>query len=776
MCNDIPKKFIDTPKKFFGSSVVRTVTLADWMNWAYDKATDWRIVLPMIQRGSVWAPHKILDLWDTLLRGMPIGAVMASDAKDGKHLDMISKVGVDKLGNAVSLVDGQQRTLAMLAGWPNSITKAQRPVSIWVDLADEAQNEYQFRLWVATGAQPFGYERISAGSQTLSKLARYKRRLANIVYEEEVSKDSESLWERDDFMPWEAKFALNLGDLIKNQNNLDEFIEAQRQKKIAALELLQREQEKNLKYDENANNEIENLIKKHFEKVIVSIKKQLDVTRIEKLKSALANLSVYEFPVIRVAKEFFEDSQPKKDENRDPPKVEDSDPPLAVLFKRVGSGGEPLSNADYIYSIIKYHAEDAHELVEGVLADPHIRAIYTPTSLVMSAVRLTIFSMASGNKNAEFTDSADMNKAVFARLIRKQTGFIDEFNKQISKGGLFEITLNNVLKAIRYEKDNFKIGLPKHALCLIDIPMLETVLAWYYKANPGNLNESRLPIVRFLLHSNLSVRDKNKASMACIKYLQENNGIIFPDSKFIKLLSDKDNNLAYQLPSPEELEEDKNLISAEGGKLRGWTRFHFPDSNEVIKNNAAVYKLWWNRRNTHSHPMLLWLQREYVYEKFEKCDALAGMGDETPYDYDHILPSAHWAGWTGNLKGTRFMDFRIDGDMTGDSIIGNAIGNIHVLDSSDNRSLCDTAPHKKLYINKDSSAFRKSALIDEADEVARLWESASVVEDKDYRFWDAKRAGDFQRVVEYRTFSLYKKFYTDLKMSEIMDDIKAVEE
>ena len=74
-----------------------------------------RVVLPMIQRGSVWKPHQFLDLWDTLLQGMPPGALMASPVgPEAKVLDLRTRKMVLPPPNAIALLDGQQRTLAML--------------------------------------------------------------------------------------------------------------------------------------------------------------------------------------------------------------------------------------------------------------------------------------------------------------------------------------------------------------------------------------------------------------------------------------------------------------------------------------------------------------------------------------------------------------------------------------------------------------------------------------------------------------------------------------
>ena len=124
-------------KPFFGDKSVKTVKLTDWMEWASStSASQRKVVLPMIQRGSVWAPHKLLDLWDTLLRGMPVGALMASEAV-GESVKVLGEAGTrGAMAGDIGLIDGQQRTLAMLAGWPQGLRIALRPVAIWVDLVD----------------------------------------------------------------------------------------------------------------------------------------------------------------------------------------------------------------------------------------------------------------------------------------------------------------------------------------------------------------------------------------------------------------------------------------------------------------------------------------------------------------------------------------------------------------------------------------------------------------------------------------------------------------
>jgi hypothetical protein len=738
---------------FEANKSVVSVQLTEWMEWASgQKGATRHVVLPMIQRGSVWAPHKLLDLWDTLLRGMPVGAMMASETVMGNLIKVLGEEGTRQSATGdIALIDGQQRTLSMLAGWPNGLKNPLRPVTIWVDLIDSAQGEYQFRLWATTKAQPFGYARASMGGQPLSKLERHKLRLANEAWckNEACDKlDAQALWNLPGFMPWEAKFALPLTQLIANrisERDMQSFVQ----------ETLNRYKEI---YKSFADAVSQHAISQHFDKKLEALKNLEDSQlskRISEIEAAIDKVLVSEFPVIHVPRNSFEEDASNSPETN-------TDPPLAILFKRVGTGGTPLSNADYVYSVIKHYAPTVHGTVEELLKNERIRAIYTPNTLVMSAVRLTMLSLKTEDgKGQKITDSAKMDKNAFARLVRNYPEFINQFHEYIKPEGAFSARLKDVLEQMSYNSNDFKTGLPKHALSLVQIPLLETILAWCtLRGSTVDLKPSRLPMTRFALQGYLCVSDYAKASELAIKVLLNEKDIldseVFPDQKLMERLSHQ--GTAYSLPTPDKLKNIVGLTESPDGTngLRGWTRFTVEKDED--KPYAEIYKRWWNRKSGHVHPMLLWLQRDYVFNTFEKQPALAGMDEETPFDFDHILPSAHWAYWTGVKSGNRFIDFPLQEDKSGHWHIGNSIGNMHVLDSSVNRSLGDNPVCDKLK----TTGFVENAQI-LGDHISD-WEAASG-EEKKPRQWRIDRALSFQRAVEKRTFALYSKFYNDLHPS-----------
>ena len=148
----------------------------------------------------------------------------------------------------------------------------------------------------------------------------------------------------------------------------------------------------------------------------------------------------------------------------------------------------------------------------------------------------------------------------------------------------------------------------------------------------------------------------------------------------------------------------------------------------------------------------------------EALPATAGMEDETPFDYDHLVPSAHWAYWTGAGQNSGALtEFEQDGKGSY-GYTGNSIGNLHVFDSSENRSRGD----KPLEWMLTDADFVKNSLLS----IDEKWIQASP-NNENHRKWTTQRALAFQSAVEDRTFALYEKFYADLQCTEFEPSLVA---
>lgn len=134
--------------------------------------------IPSLQRSAVWRPQQVELLWDSVLRGFPIGALVVSpvlaqqQSRPGRH-----GTGWAHEHLTHHLLDGQQRCNAIALGYldPFATPESDPAHTLWLDLAPQehfaANSSRTFLLRVCTSAHPWGYgsQDSDAGQQdTLS--------------------------------------------------------------------------------------------------------------------------------------------------------------------------------------------------------------------------------------------------------------------------------------------------------------------------------------------------------------------------------------------------------------------------------------------------------------------------------------------------------------------------------------------------------------------------------------------------------------------------------
>ena len=131
------------------------------------------LTIPPVQRGKVWNAARIETLWDSIFRGFPIGALSVWHCKDRPH--------------TYELLDGQQRTTAIALGFesfPDSADERKFDSILWIDfgaIAEDAEPQYKF--FVTTASQPWGYAESSSETRNSLLSASERRNAANKLTE-----------------------------------------------------------------------------------------------------------------------------------------------------------------------------------------------------------------------------------------------------------------------------------------------------------------------------------------------------------------------------------------------------------------------------------------------------------------------------------------------------------------------------------------------------------------------------------------------------------------
>src|SRR6266540_4130941 len=184
-----------------------SLTASDVAAWQLPELADKKprlchAALPALQRGAVWQPRQVEALWDSLLRGFPVGAFLLApyDEDRGEH-DFAHQVRAAARSTPspdYHLLDGQQRcngiTLGFLNAWKietsgsisHNLNRGKHPgvtAALWVDLeAPEGQDDCRFVFRVVTRSHPWGYRR----NDPRQRLEMAQRRKALIAYREAI--------------------------------------------------------------------------------------------------------------------------------------------------------------------------------------------------------------------------------------------------------------------------------------------------------------------------------------------------------------------------------------------------------------------------------------------------------------------------------------------------------------------------------------------------------------------------------------------------------------
>ena len=309
-------------------------SLREIAGWTDDNS---EVTIPALQRGLVWKPSQVELLWDSILRGFPIGSFMLSDiveqGRPGKYY----------------LMDGQQRYNAISIGF-NTVKDAR--AVLWIDLVPPSVKNSTRMFWIkaTTIPQPWGFKNdddCSRLNTSEKRRALDKFELQGNIYNREFS--LKETW------PIEANCPIPLWCLLEASKTTSNDAEAFIQKTIDLFKTTDFAYSKKIDFGEDAYRYM----------------KEVLFPRIVALDNYFINCNHLPKDVMESETETVTDA------------VEQTT--LEVLFTRLNTGGTAISRDDLNYSAIKAYWPTIKDINDR-LAEKYM----SPSKLVMLAFRLAL--------------------------------------------------------------------------------------------------------------------------------------------------------------------------------------------------------------------------------------------------------------------------------------------------------------------------------------------------------------------------------------------------
>ena len=688
--------------------------LKDIADWQLDPNKE-NVDLPELQRGFVWKPNQIESLWDSLLRGFPIGSFLLSQDGEGK----------------LSILDGQQRATSIALGYYNpwqisevkppfwSLKKVPIPV-LWLDLLPkEKPTTQKFILRLVTQSHPWGYQAVNNSSiLTLSD----RRKALEIFREEDENKNiGYTQFSLKDVFPYDSTLPVPLAfltSLVKSDNWKDNL-----------LKLCEEYLPHNFIHTKHLEGNYINKLRAYIE----------NDKSAETIFQAIKNLDGIKIPSIITNEEVLEseDEQTGKD---------------PTLFVRLNSSGTPIAGEDLIYSIYKATFPNSKELVEKVGL-----GFIAPSHIISLATRLVLSDM-----NNKYPYHISINE--FRKKL-KDTEFKQKLETFIGNNNfspiavLFQKVLDVFQVKVFQSEDNFNIPIPpvlvknliksSSELLLMTLQWLKlresieltdvekekilavfTALSWFGRDNTGFVNE--------IWGSLASDNVWSKQTLNRLFYI--NNWYIM-----------------YPLVQPDYLR--KFLLEHVAQKNVSWDNLYtkpedklneqyksFIEENikEENEKQNRIDDIWCSfiEKLIHNRSMLLFVQRKHINDKFKDFNQLENLEDtNTPWDWDHIYP----ASWVYNKRNVNVNVRRWT----------YSIGNIRAISLEDNRS----------ENNRESPSERLTDVKKE-----------SFIKENDWEYWKEitgpikdnqnEKIKDYLSAVINRLCNIYEEWYNSLKIGD----------
>lgn len=580
-----------------------TFSLQHIANWQLNPDES-LVELPTIQRGFVWKPKQVEDLWDSLLRGYPIGSFLFSQT-----------------GQKLYLMDGQQRATSIFLGHFNPFNttnatkawaiKGELPV-VWIDIKPKSKPvNSKFLIRTVTRSHPWGYQ----ATNNESKLNVADRNKAlNLFKQHPENNRGYTSFKNNTVFPYDCSYPLPLSFFIESAN---------------IAELIDKAERHLPEYISTKNGGFNN---RHSFIELLKTDLSGELSDIFEAVKSTDNLTI---------KSNIIENRVLNEEN-------DTENP--VLFVRINSAGTTLTGDDLIYSIYKSLFPEAKNLIENIGLN-----FISPTQVLSLVSRI----VASDMESKRFVKK--MNVRDFQRRIKNEefktrlmilieTGEIEKLFAQAIEilsckhNSLFEGEIPPVIikQLIRKNQGElflfFVYWLHTNQMELterIQLKMVAKLLsfAWFDFSNMQKLWNEKINILDFW---NEPLND--------LIWWNNADGIHF-------LITPNLLREYYSQSTIEQMFIEKNdhrwglWREGTGNKL---IEYYNAVKNENFESKTANEYFWkFIQKIQHNRSLILFAQRDYINSTFGDYNQMDEVDDtNVPWDWDHIYPDS----WVYNMK------------------------------------------------------------------------------------------------------------------------------
>lgn len=572
-----------------------TFSLQQIANWQLNREES-SVELPTIQRGFVWKPKQIEDLWDSLLRGYPIGSFLFSQT-----------------GQNLYLMDGQQRATSIFLGYFNPFNssnatkawaiKGKLPV-VWIDIKPEAKPvDSKFLIRAVTCSHPWGYQSTNNDTKLI---VSDRNRALNLFKKDPENNTGYTSFKNSTVFPYDCSFPLPLSFFIESVNieevidraekHLPEYISTKRggfENKSAFITLLKTD------------------LSKELSDIFSTVRRIDDL----KIKSNIIDNRVLN---------------------------EENDTENPVLFVRINSAGTTLSGDDLIYSIYKSLFPQTKNLIENI-------GLYfiSPTQVLSLVSRIVASDIESNNyvkkmnvrdfqrriKNEEFKSRLKtlIETQEIEKLFAQAIEILSCKNNSLFEGEIPPVLIKQLIRNNQGELFLFfvywlhinKIELTER----IHLKMVAKLFsfAWFDFSNFPRLWEQ-------IKNKGFWEEPLNK-----LIWIDDVDGIHFLIDP--KLLRDYYKQ-SFIVQMFIENNENRWGLWKEGVGEEIIQYFNSVKDNELNSDTTNEYFSEFIDKIRYNRPLILFSQRDYINSTFGDYNQIDDMDDtNVPWDWDHIYPS-----------------------------------------------------------------------------------------------------------------------------------------